>query len=266
MGRPKIGAVSYLNTRPLVAGLVESADIDLRFDLPSRLADQLARRELDVALIPVIEAVSNPEYRIVSDACIACRGPVWSVKLMSRVPGKEIKTLSLDEGSRTSSALVRILLDQKFGVRPECEMLPIDRDWKTVESDAALIIGDRAMKAEDSAFPVSWDLGQAWECWTDKPFVFAVWAAHPDSDLQQLDSILSKSRDRGVLELEKISREEAPGYRLTEEECLKYLRDNLHFQLGDAEKSAMELYFQYAAGLSLIPDSMQLQFHGCEIS
>ena len=113
MGRPKIGAVSYLNTKPLVAGLEDVAlDFDVVFDLPSRLADRLSTGELDVALIPVVEAVTNADYTIVSDACIACRGPVWSVKLMSRVAGEQIKTLSLDEGSRTSS---RRHLDRNAG-------------------------------------------------------------------------------------------------------------------------------------------------------
>ena len=84
MSRIRIGAVSYLNTKPLVYGLAESDDrFEVVFDLPSRLADRLAANELDVALIPVIEAVSNPVYTIVSDACIACRGPVRSVKLFS---------------------------------------------------------------------------------------------------------------------------------------------------------------------------------------
>src|SRR5689334_10050564 len=113
-GRPtrlKVGAVSYLNTKPLVYGLpAETDDFELVFDLPSRLADRLSRGELDVALIPSIEFFQNPAYTIVSDACIGCRGPVFSVKLFSRVPVSEIKTLALDEGSRTSVALVQILL------------------------------------------------------------------------------------------------------------------------------------------------------------
>ncbi len=95
------------------------------FDLPSRLADGLADGQLDVALIPSIEFFQDPAYRIVSDACIACRGPVLSVKLFSRVPAERIRTLALDEGSRTSAALVRILLRERFGIEPQLEPLPI---------------------------------------------------------------------------------------------------------------------------------------------
>jgi chorismate dehydratase len=262
MSRPKIGAVSYLNTKPLVEGLAdEAADYDVVFDLPSRLADRLANAELDVALIPVIEAVSHPEYTVVSDACIACRGPVWSVKLMSRVPGDEIKSLALDEGSRTSCALTRIMLARQFDSRPSCQSLSINDDWKMTNTDAVLIIGDRAMKADAPEFPHVWDLGEAWNAMTGNPFVFAVWAARPDSDLVCLNSVLSNARDRGLSQLDKIASEQAPRYDLSYNECLNYLRENLHFNLGASEKAGMEKYFQYAAELSLIPDSQRLQFH-----
>ncbi len=262
MSRPKIGAVSYLNTKPLVEGLADDAsEYEHVFDLPSRLADRLADGDLDVALIPVIEAVSHPEYTIVSDACIACRGPVWSVKLMSRVPGREIKTLALDEGSRTSCALARILLARQFESRPECRLLSINDDWKSTDADAALIIGDRAMKADAPEFPHVWDLGEAWNAMAGNPFVFAVWAARRESDLVRLNSVLSDARDRGLDKLEDIAADQAPGYGLSYEECLNYLRENLHFNLGTEEKKGMEKYFRYAADLSLISDSRRLQFH-----
>ena len=262
MSRPKIGAVSYLNTKPLVEGLADdAAEYDVVFDLPSRLADRLADGELDVALIPVIEAVSHPEYTVVSDACIACRGPVWSVKLMSRVPGAEIKTLSLDEGSRTSCALTRIFLDRQFDTRPDCQLLSINEDWQATSTDAVLIIGDRAMKTDAPEFPHVWDLGEAWNAMTGDPFVFAVWAARPESDFIRLNSVLSNARDRGLNELKKIAADQAPHYGLSDDECLNYLRENLHFNLGANEKAGMEKYFQYAAELSLISNSQRLQFH-----
>lgn len=264
MGVPKIGAVSYLNTKPLVEGMAGKSDqFDLEFDLPSRLADRLAAGDLDVALIPVVEAATNPDYSIVSDACIACHGPVWSVKLLSRVSPENIKTLALDEGSRTSCALTRVLLEQKFSVRAESRPLAIRDDWRTSNTDAVLIIGDRAMKAEDAGFPFSIDLGEAWNRWTGRPFVFAVWAARPGADLDRLDKILSAARDSGLKNVTAIAAEHAPLYDLSYEECLSYLCRNLHFNLGDDEKSGLELFFQYASNLSIIPQPQQLQFHDC---
>src|ERR1700683_2381713 len=106
--RIRVGAVSYLNTKPLVYGLERLAPpAELGLDVPSRLAEQLAAGQLDVALIPSIEFFQDPCYTVVSDACIGCRGPVLSVKLSSRVAPHEIRTLALDEGSRTSVALIR---------------------------------------------------------------------------------------------------------------------------------------------------------------
>src|SRR6056297_2390565 len=112
----RLGAVSYLNTRPLICGLRArlAGRGRLTLNLPSRLADDLKAGRLDVALIPSVEYLRGVGERIVSDAVIACRGPVWSVRLLSRVPLPEIRTLALDEGSRTSATLVRVLLDEAF--------------------------------------------------------------------------------------------------------------------------------------------------------
>src|SRR5262245_16898466 len=172
----RIGAVSYLNTKPLVYRLAELApQHELVFDLPSRLADDLAAGRLDVALIPSIEFFQNSSYTIVSDACIACRGPVRSVKLFSRVPLARIRTLALDEGSRTSVALVQILLRERFGIEPELKSFPIDTRAETVEADALLMIGDRAMRMPAGQFVAEWDLGDVWCRWAELPFVFAMW-------------------------------------------------------------------------------------------
>ncbi len=265
----RVGAVSYLNTKPLVYGLEEHADeIDLCFDLPSRLADRLNSGDLDIALIPSIEAVANPDYTILSDACIGCRGAVWSVKLLSRVPAREIKTLSLDEGSRTSRILCRIILSQQFGVTPELTQLSMADSWHDVATDAVVIIGDRAMTIDPPEFPFVWDLGEAWNNWTQLPFVFALWAARSDNDLRQhfdrLGWILSRARDRGIKNIKEIAKASATHYGLTESVCRNYLSDNLNFQLGDAEKQGLAAYFRYAADLNVIAPNLQLQFHDCQ--
>ena len=128
-GRVRVGAVNYLNTKPLVYQLDRLApQAELILDLPSRLADGMRDGRLDVALIPSIEFFADPTYTIVSNACIACRGPVLSVKLFSRVPAKRIGTLALDEGSRTSVALARILLRERYGIEPRLEPLPTSDD------------------------------------------------------------------------------------------------------------------------------------------
>ena len=125
----RIGAVSYLNTKPLIHTLAERLDDlgELSLALPSQLADDLRHGRLDVALIPSVEYFRGDHYEIVSDAAIACRGPVWSVRLLSRVPVSEIKRLALDEGSRTSAAMVRVLLWEMHGLDPETIPMAIDQ-------------------------------------------------------------------------------------------------------------------------------------------
>lgn len=261
----RIGAVSYLNTKPLVHGLPRNEQIQLRFDLPSRLADDLASGSLDVALIPVIEAVSDPEYSVVSDACIACRGPVWSVKLLSRVPLREIRSLSLDEGSRTSAALVQVLLDQNYGLRPELCNFPIGSPPEAMETDAVLVIGDRAMKNWSHTFPYQWDLGEEWLNRTGHPFVFAVWTARRQTnELDWLESTLANARDHGMQHVDEIAVQQAPRHGLTEQQCLDYLKQHLHFTLGPSERAGLQEFLSEAKRLNLIPSISQLKFHDCQ--
>ncbi len=195
----KVGAVTYLNTKPLVYRLEEIApQIDLSFDLPSRLADDLAAGRLDVALVPSIEFFQNPTYTIVSDACIACRGPVLSVKLFSRVAAHEIRTLALDEGSRTSVALVRILLKECLDLQPRLQSLPIGDTLDDSTADAVLLIGDRAIQSPPGRFAEVWDLGDRWRRWSGLPFVFAMWVARPGIELGSLEAAFAEARDAGA--------------------------------------------------------------------
>src|SRR5262245_40099226 len=256
----RIGAVSYLNTKPLVYRLKELAPKhELVFDLPSRLADDLAAGELDVALIPSIEYFQNPGYTIVSDACIACRGPVRSVKLFSRVPLESIRTLALDEGSRTSVALVQILLREQFDQSPELVPFPIDVAPESIAADALLMIGDRAIHPPAGEYVAEWDLGDVWCRWAELPFVFAMWVAssreHPPwrSEVSEVATLLSRARDRGVAHVEQIARAEHARFGLSYDDCLTYLRDHLHFTLGPREMAGLRLFHKHASHLGLAP-------------
>ena len=255
----RIGAVSYLNTKPLVYGLAELApQHELVFDLPSRLADQLAAGELDVALIPSIEFFQNPDYHIVSDACIGCRGPVRSVKLLSRVPLESIRTLALDEGSRTSVALIRILLQERFGLAPRLVPFPIDAAPESIRADALLMIGDRAMHPPAGQFAAEWDLGDVWCRWSELPFVFAMWVCGggvSPARQTELGIVLSGARDLGVANVEQIAREEHARFGLSYDDCLTYLRDHLHFMLGPRELAGLRLFHKHASHMGLAPRS-----------
>lgn len=252
----RIGAVRYLNTKPLVHGLA-AAGLDIRYDLPGRLADQLASGLLDVALIPVVELFRSGSYRIVSDACIGCRGPVMSVKVFFRTPPERVTSLAIDEGSRTSAALARILLAERHGVHPRIEPLPIDAGLGDTRADAVLLIGDRALdrgtgRAAAGAFQVVWDLGDEWCRWTGLPFVFAVWAARANVDTRAVEPLLAAARDAGLANLAAIAAAEAVPHGLTVPQCLGYLRDNLHYDLGPREQEAVSLFRGLAGRMGLL--------------
>lgn len=250
--RLKIGAVSYLNSKPLVEGLTEFCpEACLLLDVPSRLADDLAQRTLDVALIPSVESFLDPDYEVVSDACVATHGPVLSVKLYSRVHPGNIKTLALDEGSRTSAALSQIMLYERFGVRPELQKLPLSKTTVDSNADAVLLIGDRAMFEPAETFHTVWDLGEEWVNWTGLPFVFAMWVTRKDVELGNLPQKLSFARDRGLAELERIAAEGAQSLGISRDTSLNYLRHNLYFRLGSAERAGLKLFQQLAANLNL---------------
>ncbi len=250
----RIGAVSYLNTKPLVEGLTDRLPgATLSFDLPSRLADRLGRSDLDVALIPAIEFFRGRDYTIVSDACIASIGPVWSVRVLFRVPPHRVRTLALDEGSRTSAALTQILLYEKFGIRPKLESLPIDADWQKTTADAVLIIGDRAMKPIEGTWVDNWDIGQKWREWTKAPCIFAMWVARPGFESSELSEALSLTRDHGLANAERIASREAESYGLSYQMCLRYFREFLHFHLGEEERRGLDIFYRAAERLELAP-------------
>jgi len=263
----RIGAVSYLNTKPLVYRLAELAPRhELLFDLPSRLADGLAAGALDVALIPSIEYFQRPDYTIVSDACIACRGAVRSVKLFSRVPFQEIQALALDEGSRTSVALVRILLHERFGIEPQLVPFPMNVRPEKIAADALLMIGDRAMRPPTGNFAAEWDLGDEWCRWSELPFVFAMWVAgqgsgvrdqESESELAELATLLAQARDLGVANLEEIAAREHAAVELSYDDCLAYLRDHLYFYLGSREQAGLRLFREHASRLGLLPRDLE---------
>src|SRR5688572_7927713 len=211
----RIGAVTYLNTVPLVRGLPELLPgAELSFDHPSRLADQLAAESLDVALAPVIELARHPEWSIVSNACIGCRGPVLSVKALFRTPPGDVKTLALDEGSRTSAVLAQILLADRFDIRPKLKPLPLGSSPLECEADAVLVIGDRAIRSPSTGFVETWDLGEEWVLTTGLPFVFAVWMARQGVETTVLEIALMAARDRGAREIEAIGTGQAAALNL----------------------------------------------------
>lgn len=255
----RIGAVSYLNTKPLVyrlAARLPGSEIVL--DYPSRLSDALAAGELDIALVPSAELLNHPEWSVVSDACIACRGPVLSVKLLLRVPPAEVQTLALDEGSRTSCLLAQILLREQQIDTPQLLTLPLGAEPQDVRADAVLIIGDRAIRCDTSDFIEVWDLGDRWCRTAELPFVFAMWVARPGVDVSAASAAFEEARDEGCRNFPAIAHQQATQMNLPYELILEYLSQNLHFTMGSREKRGLDLFFQRATECGLVPGHLSV--------
>jgi chorismate dehydratase len=260
--RVRVGAVNYLNTKPLICDLDELApEAELILEVPSRLADLLAAGRLDVALIPVIEYFRSGRYTVVPDIAIATRGPVLSVTLFSRVPWARVRRVALDAGSRTSAALAQVLLRRRYGVEPEVVALPLDRDAEDADADAVLLIGDRAMRACLPGFAHAYDLGQEWYDWTGLPFVFAVWAVRPGAELGGVAEVLAEAKRRGRERAGEIAHREAPRLGLDAGFCRRYLSNILHFDLGAREQAGLHHYYMLACELGLAPRGVGLVYY-----
>jgi len=258
----RIGAVNYLNTKPLIHGLEGLApEAELLLDVPSRLADLLADGRLDVALIPVIEYFRGGRYRVVPDIAIASNGPVLSVTLFSRVPWADVRRVALDDGSRTSAALAQILLRQRYSVRPEVVPLPLDQAAEEADADAVLLIGDRAMRACLPGFRHAFDLGQEWRDWTGLPFVYAFWAVRAGADLGPVEAALHEAKRRGLEQVGPIAAREAPRLGLDAGFCRRYLSNIIHFDLGPREQAGLHHYYMLACELELARRGVHLEYY-----
>jgi chorismate dehydratase len=238
--------------------------VNLTMEVPSRLAEQLAAGELDVALIPSVEYLRGASrgYEILPGFSIAARGPVRSVKLFSRVPWEQIDRLALDAGSRTSQVLARIWLDVLHGTRPRLvEELPLGVSPLESTADAVLVIGDRAMRVPEESFSGVVDLGDAWHALTGLPFVFALWVTREGVELGELPDALARSRAWGLERAADIARTHGLRLGLDFATCYDYLTRILSYDLGSPEIAGLERFGAMAARLDLAPEGVSLVFH-----
>jgi chorismate dehydratase len=249
----RLGAVSYLNARPLVHGLEQEADrFDLRFDVPSKCAELLHSNVVDLGLIPSIEYPGH-DYRIVPGISIASDGAVASVAVFSRVPTRQIRSIALDTGSRTSVALLRVLCAHWFEIDPrELSMAP-DPEQMLAECDAALVIGDNALFLDAKSLSVEKiDLGKEWAGMTGLPFVYAFWAGRPGVVDAADVTLLHQARHRGVAATATIAHESFPDDVAKAQRADEYLRQNVKYDLGEKEIAGLRRFYELASGLGLL--------------
>lgn len=250
--KPRVSVVSYLNTVPLVWGMVHGDErglFDLSFAIPAECADRLETGLADIGIVPAVE-LNRQNLEIIRGAGIACHGPVRSIFLISKVPYGEIRKLAADSTSRTSVALSRVILARKYGVEPEVRSHAPHLPSMLEHADAALIIGDAALILDPAELPFEvLDLGAEWVQMTGLPMVFAVWAARAELPPQDPEPFLESMRF-GLAHIDDIARSEHAKVGVSEDLARTYLKNNIVFDLGDREYAGLKTFLQYASELA----------------
>ncbi|MCP4249898.1 MAG: menaquinone biosynthesis protein [bacterium] len=254
--RWRLGAVSFLNARPLVEGLDEGAGFELTYDVPAALPALLDAGQVDAALVPVIDlARRGSTWQPVSDACIGSDGETLTVRVYSRRPPEQMTTLQVDGDSHTSVVLAQVLWNELYGTGLQVEALSPGRQS---DAEAILLIGDKVVTQRPAGFEFDIDLGGAWRSLTGLPFVFAVWCKSRDLDPGDLPELLAQARDRGVDRALAIAAECAPGIGWPVETARKYLTEHLSYTLTPRHRQGLARFFELAAKWRLAPPAREV--------
>jgi chorismate dehydratase len=247
--RPRVAASTYLNTAPLIWSFSRGSrrgEVELIDAVPARCANLLADDEVDVALVPVIEYQRIPDISVVPEVCVGSRRRVRSVVLAVKVESlKDVRRVALDESSRTSAALVRIIFREFLGFEPDWISSAPNVDQMLKESDAALIIGDPGMTFARENLRV-FDLAALWREYTGLGFVFAMWMMRDSAgpDARRID--FAAARDEGLARSEEIVEYYEPLLCLSREELRIYLHENISFSIDEEMRAGLDLYFKLA--------------------
>jgi chorismate dehydratase len=284
----RISIVQYLNTAPLVRGFTNGplrGKYDLSFTVPSQCAEQLRSRAVDVAIIPAIEYQRIDDLVILPDMAIASKKQVRSLLIIAKKPIEQVKSFALDGSSRSTQALTRILCAEKWKIAPEFFEMPPNLGAMLQRADAALLIGDPALRIsvgiENNSWPGTegqticqaatlgitsaemlyvYDVVREWRNLTGLPAVLAVWAARRDIATPEVTADFLASRDFGLSRIQEISFDAARDLELPQRALESYLRQNIDFSLDEENRRSLELYFAHAAKLGLIPKAKPLEW------
>lgn len=259
----RVGAVTYLNARPLVFGLDAHADrFSIRFDLPSKCSALLHERSIELGLIPSIEYLQRPDYCIVPDVAVASQGAVASVALFTKCPVSAIRTIATDTSSRTSLMLLRVLCARRFQIAPRLQQMAPDLPTMLDRCDAALMIGDPALFVDRRPLGAQKiDFGEEWRAMTGLPFVYAFWAGWPGALSASDVACLREAKENGARNVEAVARSYFGNDEAKVAIGARYLRENVSFDLGEAEQEGLQRFYAYAAELGFVPSAGTLRFY-----
>lgn len=267
MPKLRVGIVNYLNSRPLAWGFLKGHHGDLfapSFHPPAVVAQLLEQGSLDVGLVPSIELQRIPGLRVLPDLCVAATREVRSVLLVLGRPLLEVRRVAVDQNSRTSVALLRILLQEVYGLTPQFLTARPQLAPMLASADAALVIGDAALRVDRERHLIM-DLAAEWHQMTGRPFVFAVWAVREGVELADLPFYFKSSLRYGLASLDSLVRESAAELNLDPAEVETYLTQNLSFVLRQEQLQGLEEFFRRAHAHALTPAPRPLEFWGREV-
>jgi chorismate dehydratase len=258
----RIGAVGYLNARPLTWALDRSpARWTVRYDVPSVCAALLHAGDVDLGLIPSVEYLGAPDYRLVPGVGIGSFGPIASVALYTRLPVSRIRSIALDTSSRTSAALIQVLCRHYFDIAPRFVPHGPDLRAMTADYDAGVLIGDPAFDADHASLGLEKvDLGETWTAMTGLPFIYAAWTGRPGAASTSDVEALQQAQAEGLRNVEAIATEYGRGDAAVAARATGYLRDNVRYGLGAREAAGLQRFLDYAADLGLAPARRRLEF------
>jgi len=277
----RISIVEYLNTAPLVRGFTHGplrGKYELSFTVPSQCAEALRSGAADVAIIPAIEYQRIPDLVILPNLSIASKKSVRSLLLVSKKPIQEVTRIALDRSSRSTQALTRILCEKRWRTKPEFFEAAPDLPAMLRQADAALLIGDPALRLAIACAPKAlreadgeivspatlaglaepgplfiYDIVEKWHALTSLPAVLAVWAARREAVTEELVQDFQDSLAYGLQHVDAIASEAASEMKLPAGELRRYLLENIDYHLDEENLRGLTRYYQLAAELGLIP-------------
>jgi len=270
MPRLRVSAISFLNTAPLMWNFEHGSECEelrrnfqVDYTIPSRCAQMLAENSADVGIIPVAAYTAIEDLLILPEIAIASDDAVRSILLVSKLPLEQIRTVALDSSSRSSAALIQVLFAKHWKREARFVSAEPQLDAMLANNDAALLIGDPALKVDRSRY-LTWDLAHEWRTFTGKPFVFAFWTvrggAASEDELAYVAEVFRASRDAGLAHLQEIADEWSRRLELAPDFITSYLTENIQYSLGAENIAGMQLFFEMAAELKVLPLAPELRF------
>ena len=258
----KLSVVQYLNTVPLIWGMLhgeQQGKFDLQLTTPANCADALRQRKVDVGIIPSIEYQRLDRAQILTGMSIAAKNEVKSVLLLCKVPIAKVQTVATDNSSRTSAALLRVLMRKFYSKWITVIPLAPRPEIMLERADAALLIGDAALTYSGNVAEV-YDLAVEWKRFTGLPFVFALWVGHDDLNLTKRQPEFAASLEFGLAHLDDIAAEYAPKLGIAPEAVKVYLSQNINYSLDEENRQGLRLFYKLAHEAGIIPAQKDLYF------